>query len=69
MVFSIYAFRIVTMPFEKAYCMHRLNRLKEAYNVLTSIENPGLKEKDLLAQVVSRYFLKFCFMQILKVLQ
>lgn len=46
-------FRLFRMDFEKAYCFYRLNKLKEAEDVLKSIENPSMKEKDLLAQVVS----------------
>ncbi|XP_054720247.1 signal recognition particle subunit SRP72-like [Uloborus diversus] len=40
--------------FEKAYCFYRLNRIPDAYNALKSINNPGIKEKELLAQVLYR---------------
>ena len=46
-------FRLLNMPFEKAYCLYRLNQLTESESVLKGIEDPGLKEKELLAQVVS----------------
>lgn len=39
--------------FERSYCQYRLNQVEEAYKTLTKCENPGLKEKELLAQIVS----------------
>jgi len=45
---------VLAMPFEKAYCLYRLNKLREADKVLSAIAEPGLKEKELLAQVKYR---------------
>jgi len=42
---------LFSMPFEKAYCFYRLNNLLEAEKVLTSMEERGLRENELLAQV------------------
>ncbi|XP_057307237.1 signal recognition particle subunit SRP72-like [Hydractinia symbiolongicarpus] len=42
---------LLQMTFEKAYCLYRLNRLHEAAKILNGLENPGLKENELLAQV------------------
>lgn len=39
--------------FEKAYCQYRLNSVDEAYATLSKCQNPGLKEKELMAQIVS----------------
>ena len=41
------------LTFEKAYCEYRLNRTDEALRTLRGIAEPTLKEKELLAQVVS----------------
>jgi hypothetical protein len=46
-----YNFRI-SLPFEEAYCLYRLNKTTEALEVLIAIEEPSAKEKELLAQVV-----------------
>jgi len=45
---------LVVMQFEKAYCLYRLNRLAESADILNAIEEPSLKEKELLAQVKYR---------------
>lgn len=39
-------------PFEKAYCAYRLNKTEEAYSILKNCNELGVKEKELLAQVV-----------------
>ncbi|XP_047128704.1 signal recognition particle subunit SRP72 isoform X1 [Hydra vulgaris] len=46
--------QLLSMPFEKSYCLYRLNRLQEAKLILSGIGNLGLKEKELLAQVEYR---------------
>merc|ERR1712226_173731 len=45
---------LLQMPFEKAYCLYRLNRLNESAAILNTIEEPSLQEKELLAQVKYR---------------
>lgn len=40
--------------FEKAYCQYRLNSVDEAYATLSKCQNPGLKEKELMAQISYR---------------
>lgn len=40
--------------FERAYCQYRLNQVEEAYKTLSKCENPGLKEKELMAQISYR---------------
>ena len=52
-------FRIIQLPFEKAYCLYRLNNLAEACKILKDVPEPGLREKELLAQVVSFVILLF----------
>jgi len=42
---------LLKMDFEKAYCLYRLNRLKEAESVISQIPEKSDREKDLLAQV------------------
>ena len=43
--------------FEKAYCQYRVNEVEEAYATLAKCQNPGIKEKELMAQIVRcRYF-------------
>ena len=42
----------MSLAFEEAYCLYRLNKTTEALEVLISIEDPSPKEKELLAQVV-----------------
>ncbi|XP_074655240.1 signal recognition particle subunit SRP72-like [Tubulanus polymorphus] len=44
----------VDLSFEQAYCEYRLNRTKEALTTLRSVQNPSLKIKELLAQVLYR---------------
>ena len=39
--------------FEKAYCAYRLNKTEEAYSILKQSSMLGVKEKELLAQVVN----------------
>ena len=41
--------------FERAYCQYRLHQLNEAYQTLAGCQNPGMKEKELLAQIVSSF--------------
>jgi hypothetical protein len=43
--------------FEKAYCQYRLNKVEEAYDTLLKCETMGVKEKELLAQVVRQFCL------------
>ena len=43
-------------PFEKAYCLYRLNKAQEALTLLDGQAELELKEKELLAQVVSHHF-------------
>jgi signal recognition particle subunit SRP72 len=38
--------------FEKAYCAYRLNKTEDAYSILKQCNDMGVKEKELLAQVV-----------------
>ena len=38
--------------FEKAYCEYRLNKIDQAYETLHKCKQLGIKEKELLAQVV-----------------
>eukprot|EP00112_Aurelia_sp_Birch-Aquarium-sp1_P018323 Seg4357.1 transcript_id=Seg4357.1/GoldUCD/mRNA.D3Y31 product="Signal recognition particle subunit SRP72" protein_id=Seg4357.1/GoldUCD/D3Y31 len=45
---------ILDLPFEKAYCQYRLNDLKASKETLENISEPGLREKELLAQVLYR---------------
>ena len=45
------SFRI-SLPFEEAYCLYRLNKTTEALELLRAIEDPSQREKELLAQVV-----------------
>ena len=52
-LFFTLCFRILELPFEKAYCQYRLNDLKSAKGTLENISESGLREKELLAQVVS----------------
>lgn len=40
--------------FERGYCLYRLNKIQESYNVLKDIPNPGPDVKELLAQVLYR---------------
>lgn len=42
-----------TLEFEKAYCLYRLHREKEAMEVLKTISSQGRKEDHLEAQIVS----------------
>ena len=42
----------ISLAFEEAYCLYRLNKTTEALEILIGIENLSLKEKELLAQVV-----------------
>ncbi|CAB3998810.1 Signal recognition particle subunit SRP72 [Paramuricea clavata] len=44
----------ISLPFEEAYCLYRLNKTTEALDVLKAIEEPSPKEKELLAQVYYR---------------
>jgi len=44
------------LPFEKAYCLYRLNQADEALQVLNDIPEQGQKEKELMAQVVRYNF-------------
>ena len=39
--------------FEKAYCEYRLNKVESAYATLNECKQMGLKEKELMAQVVN----------------
>jgi hypothetical protein len=43
--------------FEKAYCEYRLNKIEEAYLTLKKCKQLTNKENELLAQVVSIFFL------------
>jgi signal recognition particle subunit SRP72 len=45
--------------FEKAYCEYRLNKNEESYATLQKIQEMSVREKELLAQVVSylNYFI------------
>lgn len=45
---------LLQMPFEKAYCLYRLNRLEESASILNENQEPSLQEKELLAQVKYR---------------
>jgi len=38
--------------FEKAYCQYRVNQVQEAYATISKCQNPGIKEKELMAQIV-----------------
>jgi len=38
--------------FEKAYCQYRLNQVQEAYDTICKCQTPGIKEKELSAQIV-----------------
>jgi len=40
--------------FERAYCQYRLNKVEEAYTTLSKCEEPGIKEKELMAQISYR---------------
>lgn len=40
--------------FERSYCLYRLNKVVEAYDILKSINDPGEREKELIAQVLYR---------------
>ncbi|XP_064465558.1 signal recognition particle subunit SRP72-like isoform X2 [Ornithodoros turicata] len=42
------------VAFEKAYCLYRLNKIKEAWKILGNIPNPSFKVKELKAQVLYR---------------
>ncbi|XP_065071058.1 signal recognition particle subunit SRP72-like [Rhopilema esculentum] len=53
-ILSIERKGIIELPFEKAYCQYRLNDLTAALKTLKDIENPGLRERELLAQVLYR---------------
>ncbi|XP_020904973.1 signal recognition particle subunit SRP72, partial [Exaiptasia diaphana] len=45
---------IKELPFEKAYCLYRLNKTSEALEVLKDIPDQGQREKELTAQVYYR---------------
>lgn len=40
------------MAFEHAYCLYRLNKMAEAYELLKSIKDADFRVKELLAQAV-----------------
>ena len=42
------------LDFEKAYCLYRLNQVKEALKVVENVQNPSLKIKELKAQILYR---------------
>ena len=42
--------------FERAYCAYRLNKTEDAYTVLKQTNQLSIREKELLAQVVSLFF-------------
>lgn len=44
----------IVLAFEEAYCFYYLHKTKEALEILTAIEEPSLREKELLAQVYYR---------------
>lgn len=37
--------------FEKSYCLYRTNKVNEAYATLAKCQSPGVKEKELMAQI------------------
>ncbi|XP_076469233.1 signal recognition particle subunit SRP72-like [Babylonia areolata] len=43
-----------TLKFERAYCQYRLNRTQEALATLRSVNEPDVRTKELLAQVLYR---------------
>merc|ERR1711962_1030743 len=46
---------LLDLPFEKAYCLYRLNRLDESAAILDAIENPSLREKELIENSADDY--------------
>ncbi|XP_028391158.1 signal recognition particle subunit SRP72-like [Dendronephthya gigantea] len=44
----------ISLPFEEAYCLYRLNKTTEALELLKAIADPSPREKELLAQVYYR---------------
>ena len=52
----------LSLEFERAYCLYRLHREKEALEVLQTITSQGRKEDHLEAQIVST---PFSFKQVL----
>ncbi|KAK3710774.1 hypothetical protein QZH41_016760, partial [Actinostola sp. cb2023] len=45
---------IKELPFEKAYCLYRLNKTDEALQILNDVPDQGQREKELTAQVYYR---------------
>jgi signal recognition particle subunit SRP72 len=45
-----------SLEFERAYCLYRLHREKEALGLMEKLQSDGRKEKHLEAQIVSSTF-------------